>query len=112
MNNYEVYKTKTVTSFASCSLIAKHIALKCMLEWTIQNSTPTYTKVTSQFNKQQTSSQFQVEKWMKLSNWPQKRHVVKHSTCVYRAPTSLGDLTNKKSLLQNPNKCKLGSSLS
>jgi hypothetical protein len=72
MNNYEtVYKTKAITSFASCSLGAKHIASRQALELTIQNNTPAYIKVTSRFNQQQTSSELQVGKWMKLSNWPQ-----------------------------------------
>jgi hypothetical protein len=72
MNNYEiVYKISAITSFASCSLGTKHITSKQALELTIQNNTPIYTKVTLQFNKWRTSSQLQVGKWMKLSNWPQ-----------------------------------------
>jgi len=48
MNIYQiVYKTKTITSFASCYLKAKHITLRRMLDMTIQNNIPTYTKVTS-----------------------------------------------------------------
>jgi hypothetical protein len=47
MNNYQtVYKTKVITSFASYYLRAKHITSKQTLELTIQNNTPTYTKVT------------------------------------------------------------------
>jgi hypothetical protein len=42
-----LYKTKTVTSFASYSLKTKHITSKQVLELTIQNSFPTYTKITS-----------------------------------------------------------------
>jgi hypothetical protein len=34
MNNYEsVYKTRVVTSFANCSLRAKHITSRWMLNW-------------------------------------------------------------------------------
>jgi hypothetical protein len=72
MNNFEtIYKIRVVASFASCSLGLKHIASWWALELTIQNSTLTYTKITSRFNKRRTSSQFEVRKWMKLLNWPQ-----------------------------------------
>jgi len=48
MNIYQiVYKTKAITSFASCYLKAKHITLRRMLDLTIQNNIPTCTKVTS-----------------------------------------------------------------
>jgi hypothetical protein len=42
-----LYKTGTVTSFASFSLKTIHIASKQVLELTIQNSFPTYTRITS-----------------------------------------------------------------
>ncbi len=52
MNNYEiVYKIKVIKSFASCNLGTKHIASRQAIELKIQNNTPIYTKVTSQFNK-------------------------------------------------------------
>ncbi len=42
-----------------------------MFFMTIQRCTPTYIEVTSQAKKQQTSSQLQVGKWVKISNFPQ-----------------------------------------
>ncbi len=72
MNNYQIiYKTTMVTSFASCSLKAKHNISWWVLKLIIQKCTPTYTIITSWVNKWQTSWQLQVGKWMKLLNYPQ-----------------------------------------
>jgi hypothetical protein len=72
MNKYwRIYKTKMLTSLVIYSLRANHITSSRALKLSIQNNTPTYTKVASQSNKRQTSSQLQVGKWMKLLNCPQ-----------------------------------------
>jgi hypothetical protein len=41
-----VYKIRKITFVASCSVGTKHIASRRAVKLIIQNSTPTYTKVT------------------------------------------------------------------
>jgi len=113
MNNYEfVYKTRAIISFASCNLGAKHITSRWVLLLRIQNNK---FLLTPKLHCNSTDDEFHHNSklengwnfWTGHKTW----HVVKHNTCVHMAPTSFANLTNWESLLQNPNKCKLGSSL-
>ncbi len=112
MKNYKtIYKTKVVTSFASCSLGAKHMASKQSLELTIKIVFLPTPKLHHDSIIDKLHHDSKLENGWNFQTSHKTWHAIKHNTCVYKAPTSFTNLMNWKSLLQNPNKSKLGSSL-